>query len=859
MVWLIINNAFSQTKGTHPLHSMVVAANSSKVSSTYAVVVGISDYQDPGIPDLKFADKDAEAFANFLRSPSGGSIEDDHLKVLLNREATVAQFAMALDWLMEVAKENDKVYLYFSGHGDVEKKTIAQPGYLLCWDAPRQVYLAGGALALPMFQDVVMTLSTQNKAKVIIIADACRSGKLSGNSVGGSQITGSNLARQFANEIKILSCQPNEYSVEGQQWGGGRGAFSYHLLDGLYGLADHDEDHAVSVKEIHRYLEDKVSSEVAPQSQNPMVIGTVTEKLTDVFPDLLASLKDGRKSQLQLFTAFESRGIEEEVLKSADSNTLKIYLGFKRALRDKQFLFAEQGRDKNDYADYYYKQLISDPKLERLFSSMRRNYAAALQDEAQQVINEWMRSSGDDALVEEMAGKSNKLPIKIFNEKLKSFPKCLERAAELLGSGHYIYTALKARSHFFEGYLLANSNRNPNRELGELALKEFRTALQWQSNLPQAYWQMSLVYGYNLLSPDSAEAYAKMALDLQPTWIIPYVETAFLFLEKYKLFDRALDYLEAAVQIDSNSKYGWNGMAVYHYYKKDYLQAEKYFLKAIELDSTNGMFYSNLGMLYKDIRRLADAEKNFLKALERDSTDAAIYNNLGILCHENRRYTDAEDYYLRGLDLDPTYSRLYNNLGIHYMNTSRNHEAEKYLLKATDLDSTYSAAFLNLGTLYMNNSRYHEANKCLTKALELDSTDALIHYNLATLFLTTDRYMEAEYYFLKVILIDSTNSTALNNLAAVYHHLHRYTDAEKYLLTAIHIDPAFSYSYYNFAGVLCLQHKAEEAFTQLELAIQKGFVDYSYMQQDVDLQNLRAEKLRWNALMKKYFPEQHKD
>ncbi len=35
-------------------------------NSTYAVVVGISDYQDEDIPDLRFADKDAEAFATFL-------------------------------------------------------------------------------------------------------------------------------------------------------------------------------------------------------------------------------------------------------------------------------------------------------------------------------------------------------------------------------------------------------------------------------------------------------------------------------------------------------------------------------------------------------------------------------------------------------------------------------------------------------------------------------------------------------------------------------------------------------------------------------------------------------------------------
>ncbi len=35
-------------------------------TTTRAVVIGISDYQDPAIPDLRFADR---GFANFLRSP----------------------------------------------------------------------------------------------------------------------------------------------------------------------------------------------------------------------------------------------------------------------------------------------------------------------------------------------------------------------------------------------------------------------------------------------------------------------------------------------------------------------------------------------------------------------------------------------------------------------------------------------------------------------------------------------------------------------------------------------------------------------------------------------------------------------
>ncbi|MBK7305024.1 MAG: hypothetical protein IPI90_17740 [Saprospiraceae bacterium] len=46
---------------------------------------------------------------------------------------------------------------------------------------------------------------------------------------------------------KILSCQPNEFSLEGEQWGGGRGVFSYHLVDGLFGLADRNNDGLITL------------------------------------------------------------------------------------------------------------------------------------------------------------------------------------------------------------------------------------------------------------------------------------------------------------------------------------------------------------------------------------------------------------------------------------------------------------------------------------------------------------------------------------------------------------------------------------------------------------------------------------
>ncbi|MBK7344163.1 MAG: caspase family protein [Saprospiraceae bacterium] len=337
-------SAIAQEEGLTP----IAAANLSNSGETFAVVVGISDYQDPGIPDLRFADKDAEAFDNFLRSPAGGSLDGDHLKVLTNQNATAGRIAEALDGLIEQTREGDQVIIYFSGHGDVERKTVSQPGFLLVWDAPSRVYMGGGTYSLAFLQEVVTTLSTQNLAKVVVITDACHAGKLAGSQIGGSQLTSANLAKQYANEVKILSCQPNEYSLEGEQWGEGRGCFSFHLVDGLFGLADRNGDGLVSVGEIDRYLEDHVTAEAAPQSQVPILLGNKTEKLSKVNVAILADLQKFKTGQMAVFASSDSRGLEDEILAKLDSGIVKKYLAFKKAVAEKRFF-----EPADNCADFY--------------------------------------------------------------------------------------------------------------------------------------------------------------------------------------------------------------------------------------------------------------------------------------------------------------------------------------------------------------------------------------------------------------------------------------------------------------------------------------------------------------------------
>ena len=822
-----VANLFSQgQKGAAPISS----AEQKKAGNTYSVVIGISDYQDPGIPDLRFADKDAEAFANYLRSNAGGKLDNDHLKVLINKEATMAQFANALDWLWEVCKEGDQAIIYFSGHGDVEKKSLTQPGFLLCWDAPARVYMAGGAFALPMLQEVISTLSIQNKAKVIVITDACRSGTLAGNSVGGSQATAANLAKQFGNEIKIMSCQPNEYSIEGEQWGGGRGAFSFHLIDALYGLADNNHDKGVTLQEIGRYLEDHVTNEVAPVSQVPIIVGNRSEKLTNVDENLLASIKSGKTNQTQILSAIESRGIEEDILSKVDSNTIKVYALFKKALKDKIFLEPVEA-----CADVYYEKLISEPKMERLHSTMKRNYAAALQDDAQQVLNTILRNG----LTSEF------LTDKKANYIYRNYPVYLERAAQLLGKDHYMYSALQARKYYFESCI-------------RLKKKEIRNALfqalKWEPNMPHAY--VKLIGTYSSAEKDSAEYYASKAMDLVPGWVWPLNELAWYYY-RIRMPDKTERILEQAYLLDTNSVVVWYLKGTFYGNVRQNKKAEYWFLKAIDAHEANLCFpciHNSLGNVYFDMVKIQEAEQEFKKAIQLDSTFIHAYNGLGNVYRITQRYPESEYYCKKSIELDSNYISGLNSLAIIYKLTKRFDEAEQLYHKVIRLDTTFAKAYGNLGNLLSAQGRYTEAEKQFRKAIQLDSTSPIFQSSLGNVFRANGQYLKAEQQFKKAVELDSTTANHYNNLGIIYNITGRYLEAEKAFKTTIRLDTNFVFAYFNLGCTYSLLKLVDQAFYTLEISLKKGYKDYDGIQQDPELATLRERKKQWNALMKKYFP-----
>ncbi len=541
--------------------------------TTRAVVIGISDYQSEEISDLKYAHKDAEAFAEWLQSEAGGGLTEEQVVLLKDKNAKLGNIVSELWWLIQESKEGDRCVIYFSGHGDVERVTNQKNDYLLPYDSPHFLYQAG-AMGVHVLQGIISTLS-DNNVEVILITDACRAGKLAGSEIGGSQATTAALQQQFAKEVKILSCQPDEFSVEGEQWGGGRGAFSYHLVEGLYGLADQNTDMEINLMEIGNYLQQKVPAEAAPESQIPMTVGNFKTKLALVNEEILAALQAEKSKQLPRYDPVVSKGLEERVLDNLDTAITNKYYAFQEAIERKDLMEEDPvaSLPGKHPADHYFNILIEEPKIARLHGLMKRNFAAALQNEAQEITNKVLTS--DPETISDIWTRPY-----VFDY----IPNYLRLAVNILGKDHFFYKYLKARAYYF---------------LAKLALPS-----RYPHLLPDSVARMGVQYFEKALEYDSSAAYL----------YVDYGMTLWAYIGDN---EKALEMGLKVIELSPNYTYGHHALAYFYRRLHKYEKAIYHNKKAIELDSNYLSPYNVLGYLGGDIGDLEMAQYYQNKHIEK--------------------------------------------------------------------------------------------------------------------------------------------------------------------------------------------------------------------------------------------------
>jgi len=643
---------------------------------TWAVIAGISDYKEEEISDLQYAHRDAEVFYEFLRSPAGGNVPEEQIQLLTNEKATFAAFGSALYWLIEKAGEGDRVYIYFAGHGDVENRVIGNLGFLLTADSPPHSYFAG-AFPLTNLQYFVTTLSVQNKARVILIADACHSGKLAGSAVSGAQLTNQNLQQQYANEVKILACGPDEVSQEGEQWGGGRGAFSYHLIEGLQGLADEDGNYQVNLFEIRRYLEDKVSRETAPNSQYPLTFGDRNASLSLVDPGVLAQLVKQKSERPSGMVSVAMRG--KEPTAQVDSLGTELFRAFQLAIEEKRLLSPE-----NNSAWYYYTRLAPRPEFSAMDGTLRRNLAVALQDDAQRAINAYL-----DTDPGEMARRWEEGP-----QAYAHIPVFLSRADELLGEGHYMHDALQSKRLYFEAMLLRMEGSAENSEtLARQALEKVEEAIALEPKGAHLYNELGLIRSALGESAQEIQAYRR-AHELAPSWAMPVYNMG-ITQQELGMPDSAKFWMDLAIELKPEFPAAHIQLGNLWDLAGNLPEAEAAFLKSIELykaeageGRTDPRGYYALGNIYLKTGRPELAREMYEQTILLDSQHPYANYGLGIALKRTGHYEEAVRAFQRNLEITPGYLEPYYSISILYAEEKANEEALQWLEKA--LEKGYS-------------------------------------------------------------------------------------------------------------------------------------------------------------------------
>lgn len=136
----------------------------------HALVIGNDQHQS--LPNLQTAVRDARAVADVLRTRYGFQVE-------LLTNATRAEILTALNRYQSRMSENDNFLLYYAGHGDLDR--INDRGYWLPVDAA-----PGDTTNWIANSQVTDILNIMPAKHVMVIADSCYSGSLTGGTVMAS-------------------------------------------------------------------------------------------------------------------------------------------------------------------------------------------------------------------------------------------------------------------------------------------------------------------------------------------------------------------------------------------------------------------------------------------------------------------------------------------------------------------------------------------------------------------------------------------------------------------------------------------------------------------------------------------------
>jgi peptidoglycan/xylan/chitin deacetylase (PgdA/CDA1 family)/uncharacterized caspase-like protein len=240
---------FKVARGGQPEPEKI--AVSTGYANSYAVVIGINDYQK--WPKLQYAVQDAKSIRDTLVNRFG--FAGERVFTLSNGEATRNNIlALFHDKLADAQlKKDDRIFVFFAGHGATRQLSSGRNlGYIVPVDSdPQQVSFD----AIPM-TDLQNIAESLNAKHVLFVMDACYSG-LGLTRGGGSSAFLRDNARRLGRQMLTAGGADQMVADGGPN---GHSVFTWTLLQALNGKADLNGDGLITATELAAYVAPAVAS-----------------------------------------------------------------------------------------------------------------------------------------------------------------------------------------------------------------------------------------------------------------------------------------------------------------------------------------------------------------------------------------------------------------------------------------------------------------------------------------------------------------------------------------------------------------------------------------------------------------------
>jgi Caspase domain len=222
-----------------------------KYNNSWALVIGINSYAQAS--PLTYACNDANVIASELIDRF--NFPKENVTILLDDKATRQAVISSILRFVETAGEDDRIIMFYAGHGCTRTGRHGEVGYLVPWDGDKD-----DLSSLIRWDELTRNSELIPAKHMLFIMDACYGGLALARALppGSSRFVGDMLSR-YTRQV-LTAGKADELVADSGGPRPGHSVFTGHLLEALTG-ASIPADGVLSANAIMAYVYDRVAKD----------------------------------------------------------------------------------------------------------------------------------------------------------------------------------------------------------------------------------------------------------------------------------------------------------------------------------------------------------------------------------------------------------------------------------------------------------------------------------------------------------------------------------------------------------------------------------------------------------------------